>query len=92
MGLRLIGGRQIKWGALLPLGMLLGVLLGCVLLSVQVYEYAVCDRETRGALAEFPAFGNVQITPEPDDVNREDCKAGCVTTAPGDQVIGYYRQ
>ena len=93
MGLRLIGGRRIGWGALASLGVLLGVLLGCVLLSVQVYEYVwVCDRESGGAMAEFPAVGNIDIELKPDDVNREDCTATFSTTAPPDRVIGYYRQ
>jgi len=89
MRLSLIGGRQIKWAALVPLG----VLLGCVLLSVQVYEYAwVCDRETGGALAEFPAFGDADIEPRPDTMNHEDCNATFSTTAPADRVVGYYRR
>lgn len=89
MGLRLIGGRRITWGVLLSLG----VLLGCVLLSVQVYQYAwVCDRETGDALAEFPAFGNAEIKPRPDTMNFEDCNATFSTTAPADEVVGYYRR
>ena len=93
MGLRLIGGRRIRWGVLVPLGVLLGVLLGCVLLSVRVYEYAwVCDRETGGALAQFPAFGNADIEPRPDTMNFEDCNAGFSTTASADRVVHYYRR
>ena len=93
MGLRLIGGRRIRWGVLASLGVVLTVLLGCVLLSVRVYQYAwVCDRETGGALAQFPAFGDAEVEPRPDTVNFENCKARYVTTAPGHEIIGYYRQ
>ena len=93
MGLRLIGGRRIRWGVLASLGVVLTVLLGCVLLSVRVYQYAwVCDRETGGAMSEFPAFGNADIEPRPDTTNFEDCNATFSTTAPGHEIIGYYRQ
>ena len=78
---------------MVPLGVFLGVLLGCVLLSVRVYEYAwVCDRETGGALAQFPAFGNAEIEPRPDTMNFEDCNATFSTTASADRVVDYYRQ
>lgn len=89
MGLRLIGRRQVKWAAVVQLG----ALLGCLLLSVLTYRYfEVCDRESAAAIAEFPAFGNIDIELQPDEVNREDCTTTFSTTAPTDRVIGYYHQ
>ncbi len=87
MGMRLLGGRQVRWAALAQLG----ALLGCLVLSTLVYRYfEVCDRETGGALAEFPAFGNADIDPGPDD--GDDCYAPFTAKAPTDSVIGYYRR
>ncbi len=86
--MRLLGGKQVRWAAVVQLG----ALLGCLLLSVLVYRYfEVCDRESGGALAEFPMFENAAIEPEPE-VNAEDCYATFSTTAPADSVISYYRQ
>ncbi len=90
--MRLIGGRRVRWAAVVQLG----ALLGCLLLSTLVYRYyryfEVCDRESGGALAEFPMFENAAIEPEPDDGDPEDCYATFSTTAPADSVISYYRQ
>ncbi len=89
MEMRLIGGRQVRWAVVVQLG----ALLGCLLLSTLVYRYfEVCDRESGGALAEFPMFENADIEPKPDDGDPEDCYATFSTMAPAESVISYYRQ
>ena len=90
MGMKLLGGRRVRWLTVLPVV----AVLGCLVLSINVYRsWTVCVPESRTALTEFPAFEDADIDPGPNFAgSEEDCDASFSTTAPKDHVIGYYRE
>ena len=88
--MKLLGGRRVRWAVVVPLA----ALLGCLAVSINLYRsFEVCVPESKAALTQFPAFGGAELDPAPNPAGSEgDCYASFSTTAPKDQVIGYYRQ
>ncbi len=87
MRMKLIGSR---WVAVVPLA----AFLGCLALSTVVYRHLeVCVPESRAALTQFGAFGDTDIDPDPNAKgSKGDCNASYTTTAPANEIFGYYRQ